>query len=103
MSSPEEDRLLKLLYLVDAFFPPLVFIRPRRPIATSIAVVFIPRILSISISSSLYFESFSVTFKDVFFGGQTCQWADKFSLSCPLILFIVIIIIIIVIIIIIIM
>ena len=63
-------------------------------------------ILSISISRSLYLESSSVIFKGMFLC-QTCQWADKLSLSCPslsfffslLLFFITIIIIIIIIII----
>ena len=42
------------------------FTRPRVPSATGIFVVFMPHITSFSISRSLYFESFSVVFIDVF-------------------------------------
>ena len=43
------------------------FISPSAPITTGIVVAFIPHIRSISISRSLYFDSFSVTLTDVFF------------------------------------
>ena len=36
------------------------FTRPRSPSTTGIVVVFMPHIFSISVSRSLYFESFSV-------------------------------------------
>ena len=42
------------------------FTRPRAPSTTGIVVVFMPHIFSISISRSLYFESFSVVFIEVF-------------------------------------
>ena len=42
------------------------FTRLRAPISTGIVVVFIRHIFSISISKSLYFESFSVVFMEVF-------------------------------------
>ena len=39
---------------------------PRAPITTGIVSVFIPHILVVSISRSLYLGSFSVVFKEVF-------------------------------------
>ena len=42
------------------------FTRPRTPSTTGIVVVFMPHIFSISFSRSLYFESFSVVFIEVF-------------------------------------
>ena len=48
------------------FFNPL-FISPRTSSATWIAVAFLPQILSISISRSIFFDSFSATLTEVFF------------------------------------
>ena len=42
------------------------FINPKAPVATGIVVVFISHIVLISISRSLYFDSFSVTLTQVF-------------------------------------
>ena len=49
------------------YFSKPFFISPSAPITTGIVVVFIPDIRSISISRSLYFDSFSVTLTEVFF------------------------------------
>ena len=49
------------------YFSKPFFISPSAPITTGIVVAFIPHIRSISISRSLYFDSFSVTFTEVFF------------------------------------
>ena len=49
------------------YFPKPFFISPSTPITTGIVVAFIPHIRSISISRSLYFDSFSVTLTEVFF------------------------------------
>ena len=49
------------------YFPNPFFISPRAPITIGIVMAFIPHILSISISRSLYFDSFSVTLTEVFF------------------------------------
>ena len=48
------------------YFSISFFTRPRAPSTTGIVVVFMPHIFSISISRSLYFESFSVVFIEVF-------------------------------------
>ena len=40
--------------------------KPKGPMITGTVVVFIPHVFSISISRSLYFESFSAVFKEVF-------------------------------------
>ena len=42
------------------YFPRPVFSRPRAPITTGTISVLRPHILEISISNSLYFESFSI-------------------------------------------
>ena len=44
---------------------------PRAPIATGIVSVFIPYILVVSISRSLYLERFSVVFNEVFLSDGT--------------------------------
>ena len=44
---------------------------PRAPRTTGIVSVFIPHILVVSISRSLYLESFSVVFKEVFLSDVT--------------------------------
>ena len=49
------------------YFSKPFFISPSAPITTGIVVAFIPHIRSISISRSLYFDSFSVTLTEVFF------------------------------------
>ena len=49
------------------YFSNLFFISPRARITTGIVEAFTPYILSISISRSLYFDSFSVTLTEVFF------------------------------------
>ena len=41
------------------------FTSPKAPMTTGIVVVFMPHILLISISKSLYFDSFSVTLTEV--------------------------------------
>ena len=42
------------------------FTRPREPIITGITVVFMPRIFSISVSRSLYFENFLAVLIEMF-------------------------------------
>ena len=49
------------------YFSKPFYISPSAPITTGIVVPFIPHIRSISISRSLYFDSFSVTLTEVFF------------------------------------
>ena len=49
------------------YFSNPFFTSPRAPLTTGIVVAFIPHFLSISISRSLYFYSFSVTLFEVFF------------------------------------
>ena len=44
---------------------------PRTPVTTGIVSVFIPHILVVSISRSLYLESFSVVFNEVFLSDGT--------------------------------
>ena len=57
--------LLPRIYLV--YFSKLFFVSSSAPITTEIIVAFIPHIRSISISRSLYFDSFSVTLTELFF------------------------------------
>ena len=49
------------------YFSNPFFVSPRTPVTTGIVVAFIPHIVSISISRSLFFDSFSVTWTEVFF------------------------------------
>ena len=49
------------------YFSNPFFTSPRALLTTGIVVAFIPHFLSISISRSLYFDSFSVTLFEVFF------------------------------------
>ena len=46
------------------YFPRPVFSRPRGPITTGTISILRPHILEISISNSLYFESFSINLTD---------------------------------------
>ncbi len=48
------------------YFSNPFFINPKAPTTTGIAVAYIPHILLISISRSLYFDSFSVTLTEVY-------------------------------------
>ena len=48
--------------------------RPREPITTGIVSAFIPHILVVSISRSLYLESFSVVFSEVFLSDGTATY-----------------------------
>ena len=49
-----------LLGIFSTYFPGPVFSRPRAPIFTGTISVLRPHILEISISNSVYFESFSI-------------------------------------------
>ena len=53
------------------FFNPFLK-SPRAPITTGIVSVFIPHILVVSISRSLYFESFPAILSEVFLSDGTC-------------------------------
>ena len=59
--------ILMLLGICLVYFSKPFFISPNAPITTGIVVAFILHIRSISISRSLYFDSFSVTLTEVFF------------------------------------
>ena len=59
--------ILMLPGICLVYFSKPFFISPSAPITTGIVVAFIPHIRSISISRSLYFDSFSVTLTEVFF------------------------------------
>ena len=71
------------------------FISPSAPITTGIVLAFILHIRSISISRSLYFDSFSVTLTEVFFS----VGMDILLLLLLIIIIIIIIIVVVVIII----
>ena len=66
-----------LMYFSEPFF-----ICTSDPITTGIVVAFIPHIRSISISRSLYFDSFSVTLTDVFFSAGLDISMDRQLFSC---------------------
>ena len=53
-----------LIFTFSTYFPRPVFSRPRAPIFTDTISVLRPHILEISISNSVYFESFSIVLKD---------------------------------------
>ena len=53
-----------LIFIFSTYFPRPVFSRPRAPIFTGKIFVLRPHILEISISNSVYFESFSIVLKD---------------------------------------
>ena len=53
-----------LIFIFSTYFPRPVFSRPRAPIFTGTIFVLRPHILEISISNSVYFESFSIVLKD---------------------------------------
>ena len=59
--------ILMLPGICLVYFSKPFFISPSAPITTGIVVAFIPHIHSISISRSLYFDTFSVTLTEVFF------------------------------------
>ena len=59
--------ILMLPGICLVYFSKPFFISPSAPITTGIVVALIPHIRSISISRSLYFDSFSVTLTEVFF------------------------------------
>ena len=59
--------ILMLSEICLVYFSKPFFISPSAPITTGIVVAFILYIRSISISRSLYFDSFSVTLTEVFF------------------------------------
>ena len=59
--------ILMLPGICWVYFSKPFFISPSAPITTGIVVAFIPHIRLISISRSLYFDSFSVTLTEVFF------------------------------------
>ena len=59
--------ILMLPGICLVYFSKPFFISPSAPITTGIVVTFIPHIRSISISRSLYFDSFSVSLTEVFF------------------------------------
>ena len=62
----KEDTLEMLPRILLMYFSMPFLIRPSAPIISGIFVVFLPYNLSVSISRSLYFESFSVIFIGVF-------------------------------------
>ena len=53
-----------LIFIFSTYFPRPVFSRPRAPIFTGTISVLRPHILEISISNSIYFESFSIVLTD---------------------------------------
>ena len=53
-----------LIFIFSTYFPRPVFSRPRAPIFTGTISVLRPHILEISISNSVYFESFSIVLTD---------------------------------------
>ena len=53
-----------LIFIFSTYFPRPVFSRPRAPIFTGTISVLRPHILEISISDSVYFESFSIVLTD---------------------------------------
>ena len=53
-----------LIIIFSTYFPRPVFSRPRAPIFTGTISVLRPHILEISISNSVYFESFSIVLTD---------------------------------------
>ena len=53
-----------LIFIFSTYFPRPVFSRPRAPIFTGTISVLRPHILEISISNSVYFESFSIILTD---------------------------------------
>ena len=53
-----------LLGIFSTYFPRPVFSRPRAPIFTGTISVLRPHILEISISNSVYFESFPIVLTD---------------------------------------
>ena len=59
--------ILMLPGICLVYFSKPFFITPSAPITTGIVVAFIHRIRSISISRSLFFDSFSVTLSEVLF------------------------------------
>ena len=64
------------------YFSNPFFISSRAPITTGIVVAFIPHIHSISISRSLYFDSFSVTLTEVFFSMGMDMSMSRQLFSC---------------------
>ena len=56
--------LIVLLIFFPMYFSRPVFSRPRAPIVTGTISVSRPHILEISISNSVYFESFSIVLTD---------------------------------------
>ena len=56
--------LIFLLIFFSRYFPRPGFSRPRAPIFTGTISVLRPHILEISISNSVYFESFSIVLTD---------------------------------------
>ena len=78
MSNSKEDNLLKLFNsdmrrdsLLMYFSIPFLT-SPRAPMTTEVVVVFMPDVLSMSISRYLYLDRFSAVFKEVFLSvGQT--------------------------------
>ena len=53
-----------LIFIFSTYFPRPVFSRPRAPIVPGTISVSRPHILEISISNSVYFESFSIVLTD---------------------------------------
>ena len=53
-----------LIFIFSTYFPRPVFSRPRAPIFTGTISVLRPHILEISISNSVYSESFSIVLTD---------------------------------------
>ena len=51
--------------MFSVYFSSPFFTSPKAPMTTGIVVVFVPHILFISISRSLYFDNFSVTLTEV--------------------------------------
>ena len=74
--------ILMLPTICCTYFPNPFLISTMTPITPGIVIAFIPQILSTLISRSLYFESLSVTFTEVFFSVEMDISMNTQLVSC---------------------
>ena len=74
--------ILMLPGICCTYFPNPFLISTMTPITSGIVIAFIPQILSTLISRSLYFESLSVTFTEVFFSVEMDISMNTQLVSC---------------------